>query len=295
MGDLLTVASRHLDIVDVNKSYGPHAALSGVSLSIAKGSMNFLLGANGSGKSTLLKCVAGHEYWDSGDIFYNGFSRKIDRKNFNLGMHFISEDIQAPQCSLGQLKSLYQDIYKKWDEAIFQKFLNWGDLKFSDTLTAVSRGQRMQGLLALSLSCGPEILLIDEATAVLDPFIRNRFMLEIDRLHKTNGMTTVVATNIGTEVALLKGRLLIMEQGKLVVDKSAEAIGDGFVKVRIALADVDQITSAGFSLIDKNEDDSVSFLGKREELAKLKVHFLEDKRAISVDEIFIFHSDRKKA
>jgi ABC-2 type transport system ATP-binding protein len=290
----LTVPSHHLDVINVNKSYGHRAALSGVSLSVAKGSMNFLLGANGSGKSTLLKCVAGHEYWDSGDIFYNGLSRKIDRKDFNLGMHFLSEDIQPPQCSLGDLRSLYQDIYQKWDETIFQKFLNWGDLKLSDTLTAVSRGQRMQGLLALSLSCGPEILLIDEATAVLDPFIRNRFMMEIDRLNKVNGMTTVVATNIGTEVALLKGRLLIMEQGKLVVDKPAESIGDGFVKVRAALTDADEMINSGFSLIEKNEDNSISFLGKKDELSKLRIEFLEDKRAISVDEIFIFHSDRKK-
>lgn len=284
----------HLDVVDVHKSYERHVALAGVSLSIEKGSMNFLLGANGSGKSTLLKCVAGHEYWNSGDIFYNGLSRKVDRKDFNLGLHFISEDIQAPQCSLGQLRSLYQDIYPKWDESVFQKFLSWGDLKMSDSLMAVSRGQRMQGLLALSLSCEPEILIIDEATAVLDPFIRNRFMMEIDRLNKAKGMTTIVATNIGTEVALLKGRLLIMEQGKLVVDKSAEAIGDGFVKVRVALADVDAMISAGFSFIDKNEDDSISFLGIQEDLSKLKMGYQEDKRAISVDEIFIFHSDRKK-
>lgn len=284
----------HLDLTNVSKSYGRHIALSQVSLSISKGSMNFLLGANGSGKSTLLKCVAGHEYWNSGEIFYNGQSRKVDRKNFNQGLHFISEDIQTPICSLSDLRSIYQEVYQNWDEEVFQKFLSWGDLKLTDTLTSVSRGQRMQGLLALSLSCAPEILLIDEATAVLDPFIRNRFMLEIDHLNKSIGMTTVIATNIGTEVALLKGRLLIMEQGKVVVDKPAELIGDDFVKIRVKAADVNEMIGVGFSLIEKNEDESISFLGKSHALANVRVSYLEDKRSISVDEVFIFHSDRKR-
>lgn len=288
------MSSLHLNVVGVKKSYGSRVALSDVSLSIEKGSMNFLLGANGSGKSTLLKCIAGHEYWDQGDICYNGYSRLRDRRNFNQGLHFLSEDIQAPPCTLGQLRSIYQEIYQKWDEVIFQKFLGWGDFKLTDKLPALSRGQRMQGHLALSLSCGPELLIIDEATAVLDPFIRNRFMIEIDRLNKLNGMTTIIATNIGTEVALLKGRLVIMEQGKVVVDKSAETIGDGFVKVRVDLRDVDEIIGAGFSLIETNGDGSVSLLGKQESLSGVSIGFLEDRRAITVDEIFIFHSDRKR-
>ncbi|MNT55335.1 putrescine/spermidine ABC transporter ATPase protein [compost metagenome] len=140
---------------------------------------------------------------------------------------------------------------------------------------------------------GPHVLLIDEATAVLDPFIRNRFMLEIDQRNKKTGMTTIIATNIGTEIAVLKGRLLIMQKGSLVVDRAAENISDGFAKIRVSSSEADKTIAAGFSFLEQNLDGSISFLGKEEGLSKLNFAYQGDKRSISVDEIFIFYSDRK--
>jgi ABC-2 type transport system ATP-binding protein len=288
-----TSMSPIFEISNLKKSYEGNLALEGVSLVIEKGSMNFLLGANGSGKSTLMKCMAGHQHWDSGEILLRGLSRKRDKKDFNKGLFLISEDILPPLVSLGELKEIYQSIFGVWDEEVFKKFIAWGNLDLTKKLTSVSRGQKIQGLLALTLATRPEVLLIDEATAVLDPFIRSRFMMEIERLNKSFGMTVVIATNIGTEISVLQGRLLIMKLGKLVVDRPVDKMTEGFTKIRVRSEYLEQAIEAGFSFIEQNKDATFSFVGLSENLNRLSCEFLPDQRAITVDEIFIFFSDRK--
>lgn len=287
------MASQHqFEIINLKKAFGRQLALKDLNLSIEKGSMNFLLGSNGSGKSTLLKCLAGHEYWDSGEILVHGNSRQRDRQDFNSGIHFISEDITPPLASLSDLKKLYQDIYENWSEETFQQFLAWSQLSLTSNLSAVSRGQKIQGLLALTLALQPQVLLIDEATAVLDPFVRSRLMLEIDRRNKEFGMTTIVATNIATEVASLRGRLLIMKNGVIVTDRSSENLSEGLSKIRVPQAHINKLAQTGFSYIGPNSDGSMNFLGAQKNLIKLDVEYSEDRRAITIDEVFILFSDR---
>lgn len=282
------------ELFELKKSYSGKQALDGITLSIAKGSMNFLLGANGSGKSTLLKCLCGHQYWDSGTIHRRGKSRERDYKDFNLGLHLISEDISPPLASLKELREVYQTVYPNWDEVIFRRFLNLSGLDVSQNLTQVSRGQKIQLLIGLALATRPEVLLIDEATAVLDPYMRNRLIVEIESLNRQTGVTVIFATNLATELTALPGRLLIMQQGRVVVDRDSEHLRDGYVKVRVAAEDFEVARNAGFSLIDKNEDGTYSFIGTQA-LAEKLTNFKPDARMTSIEEIFIFHSERKSA
>jgi ABC-2 type transport system ATP-binding protein len=286
------VPQNEFEIRKLKKSFRSTVAVNGVSLSIEKGSMNFLLGANGSGKSTLIKCMAGHESWDSGEITRAGKSRKFDSKNFNEGLHLISEEVMPPLGSIGELKTVYQSIYPKWNEEIFEKFLAWGGLTTAQNLTAVSRGQKIQGILALTLATEPNVLLVDEATAVLDPFIRSRLMMELDLLQKTIGMTVVIATNIATEVASVKGRLLIMQAGSIVVDRPDEQLSQGFSKIMVAPEQGDKAATSGFSFIEKNREGTLTLIGKSDELSQLNFKYSVDQRAITIDEIFIYYSDR---
>lgn len=286
------MAAVQFEVKNLKKSYGAQVAISDLSLSVKSGSMNFLLGANCSGKSTLLKCLAGHEYWDDGEIFYNGHSRKNDFKNFNSGLHFISEEILPPLTSLDNLRGIYKEVYGQWDEEFFKRFLNWSGLTFQSHLGGMSRGQRVQALLSLSLAVRPEIILIDEATAVLDPYMRNRFMMELDFQNRESGLTVIIATNIATELKSLKGRLLIMKNGKLASDRSSEVLSEGFKKIRVTRSQLEFVAQAGFSFIGANTDGSVTCIGRVENVEKFQLDFQDDNRLITAEEVFIFFSDR---
>lgn len=212
------------EVFDLKKLYLEKPALDGVSLRIEKGSLTFLLGSNGSGKSTLLKCLAGHEYWTSGRILRQGTDRSDDRDGYNHGLQFISEDIIPPALPLNELKEIYEKVYGRFDERLFSRLIDLSGIALTQNLTQVSRGQKVQGLTALALATAPDTLLIDEATAVLDPFVRTAIMKEIELLNQRNGMTVVLATNLANEFVSLKGRVLILREGKIVDDQQAESI-----------------------------------------------------------------------
>lgn len=279
-------------ISGLTKSFGGIRAIDDISLEIAPGSMNFLLGANGSGKSTLIKCLAGLEYWDKGSILLNGEDRAYDRPTYSRGIHLISEDLSPPLVSLAELKRVYQSLYPNWDEAVFQKFLAWSEMDISRNLTQVSRGQKVQAILALTLAVQPEILLIDEATAVLDPFIRARLMSEIEQGNRKNSMTTIIATNIASEIVRMRGRLLIMRRGQIAVDRASHDFVQDLCKIRAAPDQADAIARSGFCFIEQNEDGSWSFIGPATELPRLGAPHQLDARAMTIEEIFIYHSDR---
>ena len=219
---------------DLKKTYLSKTALDGISLKIEKGSMTFLLGSNGSGKSTLLKCLAGHQYWDSGKILRQGRDRDSDHDGYNRGLQFISEDIQPPALPLKDLRDLYREIYTSgngngknasgFDDALFSRLIEISGIKMTQNLTGVSRGQKVQGLLALALATKPETLLIDEATAVLDPYVRGAIIKEIDALNRTTGMTLLLATNLANEIVSLRGRVIVLRGGKVVDDRTADKI-----------------------------------------------------------------------
>ncbi|RYZ69876.1 MAG: ABC transporter ATP-binding protein [Proteobacteria bacterium] len=212
------------EVKDLIKSYGGHKALNRINLSLEKGSMTLLLGSNGSGKSTLMRCLAGHMYWDSGEIFRFGQDRRTDRTGYNAGLHFISEDITPPQVPLKDLRELYKSLYGKFDDEIFNRLISLSGISLDKNLTQVSRGQKIQGLLALSLAVHPETLLIDEATAVLDPHVRDQLMKELSRMNADFGMTILLATNIANEITSLKGRLIVMRAGSIHLDKADDQI-----------------------------------------------------------------------
>lgn len=212
------------DISNLKKSYFGKPALDGINLKIETGSLTFLLGSNGSGKSTLLKCLATHVHWDAGTILRRGADRAVDRGNYNQGLHYISEDIAPPPVPLSELRELYKDLYGKFDDDLFSRFVDLSGLKLTENLTQGSRGQKVQGLLALTLAVHPEVLLIDEATAVLDPYVRTALMRELETLNSKNQMTLILATNIANEITSLKGRLIMLKDGRVVMDRSDEVI-----------------------------------------------------------------------
>jgi ABC-type multidrug transport system ATPase subunit len=283
------------EISHLKKSFGKTKALQDIDLVIRQGEMAFLLGANGSGKSTLLKVLAGHLDWSEGEVSRRGQSRKRDHPDFNWGLHLISEEIIPPKVPVRELKKVYADIYRSWDEEIFQRVQEWTRLDESQSLHVVSRGQRIQGLLALTLATRPETLLVDEATAVLDPFIRNRLLIEVSRLNRGTGMTVVIATNIATEVASLKGRALIMSEGRIKLDRLSEELEEGFVKVRLREEGVRAQSLEGLSFLRSNGDGTMSFIGQASDLQKLSLPYEEDRRALTIEEVFIYYSDRRLA
>lgn len=210
-------------------------ALNKVSFSLSNQKINIILGQNGSGKSTLLRCLSGLQYWSEGEIYKNGQTRKNDLPNFNQDQIFISEDITLPFYTLRELTEVYSDIWSGFESEVFQKIISYGEIQDSKRFYQLSRGQKILSQFALGLASGCPIVLIDEVTAALDPFIRKKISEELISYQKKHHATVVLATNIATEFQDIYGidpQIILLKNGEIYLQGPLSDLQKEFLKVR---------------------------------------------------------------
>jgi len=207
-------------IDDLSKSYGDVLAVNELTASIAQGRVTALVGPNGAGKSTLLRLMSGREEADSGEIFYDGIS-------LNEDMHGICSRIGLMPDSLPESWTWkvadYLDYFARCQGLTGQKrhdniaaiveFIHIGELQ-NRMLSALSKGQKQRVSLARVLLGEPEILLLDEPAAGLDPGARVELREDIAKLSKM-GKTIVISSHILAELDDICDDALILDKGCL--------------------------------------------------------------------------------
>ncbi|SMC47866.1 ABC transporter ATP-binding protein [Papillibacter cinnamivorans] len=214
-------------------------ALDGVSLQLEEGDFVTVIGGNGSGKSTLLNCVAGVHYVDSGTIMIDGVNvTKLPeyRRARLLGRVFqdpmmgtaanmgIEENL-ALAYRRGQRRGLGWGISNK-ERELYQKLLKPLDLGLENRLSAkvglLSGGQRQALTLLMATLKKPKLLLLDEHTAALDPKTAATVLDMSERIVRENNLTTMMVTHNMRDAIRHGNRLIMMYEGKVVVDISGE-------------------------------------------------------------------------
>jgi putative spermidine/putrescine transport system ATP-binding protein len=202
----------------VSRSYGGHAALAGLDLTIECGEFVALLGPSGCGKTTALNCVAGLLPLTGGSIWLD--DRRIDglppeRRDF--GMVFQNYAL-FPHMSvrkniafgLRMHKVPKAERTKRVDEAIGLVQLGEHAAKFPGQL---SGGQQQRVAIARAVALQPPLVLMDEPLSNLDAALRLEMRTEIRRLHQSLGLTTVYVTHDQEEALSLADRLVVLRTG----------------------------------------------------------------------------------
>ena len=199
------------------------SALSGVSLTILDGEMLAIVGHNGSGKSTLAKHLNGLLTPDSGRVLVDGMDTGDEGKLLSIrqrvGMVFqnpdnqlvtaiVEEDVGFGPENLGVPPA---EIRERVDSALSEV----GMTDYADRAAhALSGGQKQRVAIAGMLAMRPEVLVLDEATAMLDPEGRREVLDIVSRLHRETGITVVMITQ-HMEETLLCDRVVVMAGGKI--------------------------------------------------------------------------------
>ena len=198
-------------------------ALSGVSLTILDGEMLAIVGHNGSGKSTLAKHLNGLLTPDSGRVLVDGMDTGDEGKLLSIrqrvGMVFqnpdnqlvtaiVEEDVGFGPENLGVPPA---EIRERVDSALREV----GMIDYADRAAhALSGGQKQRVAIAGMLAMRPEVLVLDEATAMLDPEGRREVLDIVSRLHRETGITVVMITQ-HMEETLPCDRVVVMAGGKI--------------------------------------------------------------------------------
>lgn len=214
----MTVA---LTIDDIRVTLGQNEVLKGVSLDVAKGEFVTLLGASGSGKSTLLNVIAGLQNVDSGHVLFDGenVERRAPQKR-NVGVVFQSYAL-FPHMTVEQNVAFPLLAHRRpaaERKRVAQEMLELVQLSgMSSRLPAsLSGGQRQRVALARAIAANPSVLLLDEPMAALDKRLREQMQVEIKRIQRRVGITTISVTHDQTEALTMSDRVAIVHNGCIV-------------------------------------------------------------------------------
>lgn len=233
-----------LEIRNIHKTFNAGTvnekqALRGVSLTLADGDFVTVIGGNGAGKSTLLNAVAGVWPVDEGSIVVGGadvthlpefkraqyIGRVFQDPMMGTAATMQIEENLALAMRRGKSRSLRVGITKQEREE-YKELLKILDLGLEDRLTSkvglLSGGQRQALTLLMATLQKPKLLLLDEHTAALDPKTAAKVLALSDQIVSENHLTTMMVTHNMKDAIQHGNRLIMMYDGRIVIDVSGE-------------------------------------------------------------------------
>lgn len=211
------------------------AALKDINLTIPDGQFIGLIGHTGSGKSTLIQHLNGLLKATSGTIYYNGediydpdYSMKVLRAKVGLVFQYpehqlfettVLKDVQFGPKNLG-LPQLEIDLRSY--EAL--KLVGLGEELIDASPFELSGGQKRRVAIAGVLAMKPEVLILDEPTAGLDPSGRDEILNQISKIHKEQKITVILVSHSMEDVAKYVERLIVMDDGKVAFDAAPKEV-----------------------------------------------------------------------
>lgn len=231
-----------------------NAAVNGVTFSVKKGEFVSVIGHNGSGKSTLARLICGLLQADEGNITVWGMNLADQKNLFEVRRHtgivfqnpdnqmvasIVEDDVAFGPENLGIER---EEIGRRIDWAL--NAVGMSEFRHS-TPTRLSGGQKQRIAVAGVLAIRPDILILDESTAMLDPQGRREVIEVVRRLNKEEGMTILLITHF-MEEALLADRTIVMNRGEIVMQGAPQEIfenGEALLTYNLCLPEITRIAN----------------------------------------------------
>lgn len=226
----MTIETALLKIEHLHKVFGNHVVIKDLSLTVRKGEVIVVIGPSGCGKSTFLRCINGLEDIQEGRILLDGESIRKEGKNISgmrqkVGMVFQSYDLFPHRNVLDNITLAPRTVQKrprKETEAEALALLEKVGLKDrkDDYPRQLSGGQKQRVAIVRALCMHPEILLLDEITAALDPEMV-REVLDVVLSLARAGSTMIIVTHEMSFARAIADRVIFLDEG-VIVEESRE-------------------------------------------------------------------------
>lgn len=220
-----------LELKELTKKYGSFTAVDHMNLKVSEGEMIALLGGSGCGKTTTLRMIAGFTEPFSGTILVDGKDiGKIPPYKRNIGIFFQNYALfphmtvyENVAFGLKLQKRPKQEIRERVENILTLVRLTGLDKRYPREL---SGGQQQRVALARALVTRPAILLLDEPLSNLDAKLRVEMQVEIKRIQKELGITTIIVTHDHEEAVSLADRVIVMNAGQILQIGTPQEIFD---------------------------------------------------------------------
>jgi ABC-2 type transport system ATP-binding protein len=214
-----------LETHELGRRYGSQWALRDCTLQIPRGSVTALVGPNGAGKTTLLRLAVGLTPPSAGSVRVLGLDPHADAAEALPRVGFLAQEHPLyGSFTIAEMLRVGRKLNPSWDDDAARDRIRELDLPFDKKVRSLSGGQRAQVALTLALAKQPEVLLLDEPVASLDPLARREFMQTVLEAVAERELTVILSSHILADLERVCDHLVILAVGRTQLAGSIEDI-----------------------------------------------------------------------
>lgn len=206
-----------IEMQNITKTLGTfHLELS--ELNVQQGYITGFIGENGSGKTTTIKLLMNMLFADSGHIRILGMDMPKQATAIKQAIGYMGDQMGYPEkMRLQQLKNCIAPFYGNWNDKLYQKYIQHFRLDENKRYNDLSKGMRKQFDLIMALSHHPQLLLLDEPTANLDPLARDQFLdILLDQMDHDD-LSVFFSTHITSDLDKVADDIIFLHHGRLLM------------------------------------------------------------------------------
>jgi ABC-2 type transport system ATP-binding protein len=221
-------------ISNLGKRFGKKTALRDVTATIAPGDVVGLLGRNGAGKTTLLEVLLGFSPPSAGTVSIFGESCLELTEATKDRIGFVAQqDELLGMLSARQQVAIAAAFHARWDEALVARVLTEWQIPLDRRILAMSVGERQKLSVLLALGHHPDLLVLDEPVASLDPIARRQFLRELFEAPENPRRAVLFSSHIVSDLERAANKVWILKDGQLHWQGSLEALKETVVRVHV--------------------------------------------------------------
>lgn len=206
-----------LEIKNLTKSF-PGFQLDNLTLTLPSGCIMGLIGENGAGKSTTIKLILDMLHKDSGTIKVLGKDNKDDIRLTKEDVGVVMDEAGIPEClTAKQVGKVMKHTFRNWDEAEYGRLLQKLSLPDNKPFKDLSRGMKMKLSIAIAMSHGAKLLILDEATSGLDPVVRDEVVEMFSDFTRDETHSILISSHIVSDLEKLCDYVAFLHKGKLLL------------------------------------------------------------------------------
>ena len=225
-----------LEARGVTKRFKEKTVLDQLDFTLPRGSVTGLLGKNGSGKTTLLKCMLGLQTPQSGTITVLGEDSRQLSGAAKARLAYVPQEISLyPWMKVRQVIAYTAAFYPRWNSTLIERLIKDWEINPEDKVGPLSTGQLQKLGLLLALGHEPELLILDEPVASLDPSARRQFLATLLDIAMTGERTVLFSTHITSDLERVADRVAIMQSGRIVFDDELATLKDSVKRLRVSV------------------------------------------------------------
>ena len=219
---------------DLVKRYGSITAVDGLSLSVPRGAVYALVGRNGSGKTTTIRMLLDLARPEAGTARVLGMDVHAERVKVLERVGYVSDRPLLSGWTGEQLVRFNRGFYPRWSDELVARYVRVFDIPMKQRFRNLSRGNQTKMWLMLALAQQPDVLILDEPTAGLDPVVTDQLLRVLVEDVAAEGRTVFMSSHHLSEIERIADWVGMIDKGKLLLEAPMEELRARFRRIQVA-------------------------------------------------------------